>query len=535
MLKEGTDSQQVAKEHGNRYGVQDRLVYGAALKGYAGKIPPGQLAKIQSDPRVAYVEPDGVVHKSATTQASPPWGLDRIDQGALPLSGSYTYTSDGTGVKAYVIDTGIRRTHAQFGGRAIAGADYVSPSTGSNDCDGHGTHVAGTIGGATYGVAKNVTLVAVRVLDCGGSGYWSWVIAGIDWVTAQREAYPAQPAVANMSLGGGATSSVDSAVSRSITKGVTYSIAAGNSNRDACRYTPARVGDALTIGSTTSTDARSSFSNYGSCVDWFAPGSSILSAYHTSDTATATMSGTSMAAPHVAGAAALYLQGDTDATPAEVRGAVFNDLTKGVVTNSNTANNHLLFVGGLGPVMPDDTTAPAAPTALDATAGDAQVSLDWTNNGESDLAGYNVYRSTSSGSNYEKLNGTLVTSSAYVDAGAVNGTTYYYVVKAVDTSTNESAASNEDSATPEAAITPPPSGDLTLDATGYKVKGLQKANLSWSGAGEVDVYWDRSTAKLATVSGSQWVHDINAKGGGSYTYTVCVAGTTTCSSDTVVF
>ena len=205
-------------------------------------------------------------------------------------------------MKAYIIDTGIRTTHSQFGGRAISGYDAIDGALPAADCNGHGTHVAGTVGGSTYGVAKAVSLVAVRVLNCSGSGSTSGVIAGIDWVTGNHQA--GQPAVANMSLGGGASSSLDTAVRNSIADGVTYALAAGNDNTNACNSSPARTAEALTVGSTTSSDARSSFSNYGTCVDIFAPGSSITSAWHTSDTATNTISGTSMAAPHVAGAAA---------------------------------------------------------------------------------------------------------------------------------------------------------------------------------------------------------------------------------------
>ena len=378
VLKDGADSSAVAKEHGRKYGVQDRLVYGHAIEGYAGKVPPGQLAKIKSDPRVAYVEPDGVAH-ATVTQTGATWGLDRIDQRALPLSGTYTYTQTGAGVKAYVIDTGVRLTHTEFGGRATSGWDFVDGDSNATDCDGHGTHVAGTIGGATYGVAKGVNLVAVRVLDCNGSGTWSGVIKGIDWVTQNHQA--GQPAVANMSLGGGAAQAVDDAVTASIADGVTYSISAGNSNANACNYSPARTPNALTIGATASNDARASFSNWGSCVDWFAPGVSITSSYGTSDTATAVLSGTSMSSPHNSGAAALYLQGNPTATPAAVRSALASNLTLGVVTSSNTAANHLLYVG------PADGGSPPPTFSLTTRGykvrGIRRVDLTWNGAGTS--------------------------------------------------------------------------------------------------------------------------------------------------------
>ena len=362
VLKDSADSQTVASEHGQKYGVEDRLVYGSALEGYAGKVPPGQLDKIKSDPRVDYVVPDGIATKSVT-QTGATWGLDRIDQRTPPLSGTYTYEQTGAGVTAYVIDTGIRITHSEFDGlssdRASLGAEFVDDSTTADDCDGHGTHVAGTIGGSTWGVAKGVDLVAVRVLDCNGSGAWSWVISGINWVTAQHD--PGEAAVANMSLGGGANQAVDDAVANSIADGVTYSVAAGNSNRDACNYSPARTAAALTMGATTSTDARSSFSNWGSCVDWFAPGSSITSA--NMNGGSVSFSGTSMSAPHTAGAAALYLQGHLTDLPAQVRSALASALTTGVVSGSSSAANHLLYVG------PPSAWPPPAPTITLSTRG----------------------------------------------------------------------------------------------------------------------------------------------------------------------
>jgi subtilisin family serine protease len=303
---------------------------------------PSAVAKLRANPNVAYIEADATVTAS-TTQTNATWGIDRIDQRNRPLSTTYNYTSTGAGVTAYVIDTGIRTTHNQFGGRAVGGFTAINDGRGTTDCNGHGTHVAGTVGGTTYGVAKQVRLVAVRVLSCSGSGTTSGVIAGIDWVTGNHAA--GSPAVANMSLGGGASSSLDNAVNRSINDGVTYAVAAGNSNVSACNSSPARVPAALTAGSTTSTDARSSFSNYGSCVDLFAPGSSITSAWYTSNTATNTISGTSMASPHVAGAAARYLQGNPSASPATVSDAIRTNATTGVVTNPGSGSpNRLLYV-----------------------------------------------------------------------------------------------------------------------------------------------------------------------------------------------
>jgi subtilisin family serine protease len=335
----------VAAEHASSFGGEITHVYGHALKGYAGTFAEGKLGSLLADGRVASIERDGVMTTS-TTQTGATWGLDRIDQRALPLSGTFTYTNTGAGVKAYVIDTGIRLSHNEFGGRAVTGFDAVTAGGTANDCHGHGTHVAGTVGGATYGVAKGVTLVAVRVLGCNGSGTTSGVIAGVDWVTGNHAA--GQPAVANMSLGGGASSALDAAVNNSIADGVSYAVAAGNGNaggraQDACKSSPARVAAAMTISATSSNDVKASWANYGNCVDWFAPGVGITSAWHSSNSATNTISGTSMATPHTAGVAALYLQGNASASPSTVRSALFNNTTKGVVSSSKTTNNHLLF------------------------------------------------------------------------------------------------------------------------------------------------------------------------------------------------
>uniref|UniRef100_UPI003467EDD9 Extracellular serine proteinase n=1 Tax=Thermus sp. (strain Rt41A) TaxID=32063 RepID=UPI003467EDD9 len=275
----------------------------------------------------------------AAVQSPATWGLDRIDQRTLPLDGRYTYTATGAGVHAYVVDTGILLSHQEFTGRIGKGYDAITPGGSAQDCNGHGTHVAGTIGGTTYGVAKGVTLHPVRVLDCNGSGSNSSVIAGLDWVTQNH----VKPAVINMSLGGGASTALDTAVMNAINAGVTVVVAAGNDNRDACFYSPARVTAAITVGATTSTDYRASFSNYGRCLDLFAPGQSITSAWYTSSTATNTISGTAMATPHVTGAAALYLQWYPTATPSQVASALLYYATPNVVKNAGRYSPNLLL------------------------------------------------------------------------------------------------------------------------------------------------------------------------------------------------
>ena len=318
VLKSDTRSAVVANAHARSAGARILAVYGAALKGYAARLTPAQLAAVRADPRVAFVEADRTVSLS-TTQTNATWGLDRIDQRSRPLSTTYTYFNTGAGVRAYIIDTGIRFSHSQFGGRASSGFDAVDGGS-ADDCHGHGTHVAGTVGGSTYGVAKGVSLIGVRVLNCSGSGTNSGVIAGVNWVTGNHQA--GQPAVANMSLGGGASSALDTAVRNSIADGVSYAVAAGNGNalgiaQNACNSSPARVAEAMTISATDSSDRKASWANYGNCVDWFAPGVSITSAWYNSNTATRTISGTSMATPHTAGVAALYLQSNPSATACE--------------------------------------------------------------------------------------------------------------------------------------------------------------------------------------------------------------------------
>ncbi|WP_418957147.1 S8 family peptidase [Streptomyces tritici] len=326
-------------------GVTPEHEYRSVLQGFSATLSRARAARLSADPRVKYVEQNSTV-RMTDTQPGATWGLDRVDQRDLPLSTTYTYGATASNVTAYIIDTGIRTSHGEFGGRASVGTDTVGDGQNGQDCQGHGTHVAGTVGGAKYGVAKGVKLVAVRVLGCDGSGTTAGVIAGVDWVTANAQ----KPAVANMSLGGSANASLDDAVKRSIASGVTYAVAAGNGlpllglPANACNYSPARVPEALTVGATDSSDRRASFSNYGRCVDLFAPGVNVTSAWKDGDGATNTISGTSMASPHTAGAAALHLAGHPTATPAQVGAALVDNATPDKVQNALTGSpNRLLY------------------------------------------------------------------------------------------------------------------------------------------------------------------------------------------------
>lgn len=362
----GQDQVRSARSDARAAGAQVTHTYTTVLDGFAAKLPRQALRGLRNNPHVAYIEADGEVRVSET-QSPATWGIDRVDQRDLPLSGSYTYAQSGAGVTAYVIDTGIRLAHSEFSGRAVSGYSAIADGRGVDDCNGHGTHVAGTVGGETYGVAQDVRLVAVRVLDCNGSGSNSGVIAGVDWVTQNHAA--GAPAVANMSLGGGISTALDTAVGNSIADGVTYALAAGNDyGANACNGSPSRVAAGLTIGSTTRTDARSDFSNVGSCLDMFAPGSDITSAWITSNTSTNTISGTSMATPHVAGAAALYLQANPSATPATVGNALISSSTPNKVTNPGTGSpNRLLHMGSAG-TTPTPTPTPTGCSSYPETA-----------------------------------------------------------------------------------------------------------------------------------------------------------------------
>jgi len=332
-------AQNIAKQHAGKV-LQS---YDTVLKGFAIYLPDTAgaafIEAMKKNPHVLSVESDTIVNIDATTQSNPDWGLDRIDQKALPLNSTYSYLQTGSGTTAYIVDTGILSSHQEFSGRVLSGYTAISDGNGTTDCNGHGTHVAGTVGGTTYGVAKNVNLVPIRILGCDGSGASSNVIGGLDWILKNGK----KPAVVNISLGGATSSSLDSAVENLYNNGYVMVVAAGNSNTDACTSSPARVSKAITVAATDNTDTRASYSNYGSCVDIFAPGSQINSSWIGSNTATKILNGTSMATPHVAGVVAEMLQSTPTASPQTISTNLLNQASSNVVKNPSGSPNRLLY------------------------------------------------------------------------------------------------------------------------------------------------------------------------------------------------
>ncbi|HJV99470.1 MAG TPA: S8 family serine peptidase [Arthrobacter sp.] len=368
LVRYAADADVAAETAGIRArGLGVDRTFSHALRGAVVTATPAQAEALSRSGRVLSVEVDAPVSPFETQQPAP-WGLDRVDQRALPLSGSYSWTASGAGVSVYVVDTGVLASHTEFAGRITAGWTAVADGRGSGDCNGHGTHVAGTVAGTTYGVAKAATVVPVRVLDCNGSGYNSDVVAGLDWIAANHAA--GSPAVVNMSLGGAASTAVDAALQGVINDGVAAFVAAGNSAVDACGSSPARVSAAVTVAASDSADRQASFSNYGSCVDLYAPGVGITSASYTSTTATASMSGTSMATPHAAGAGAVLLAQNPALTPAQVAATLASNSTAGVVIGAGAGTpNRLLYSAGAAPAPVVAAPVVAAPTVTAKSPG----------------------------------------------------------------------------------------------------------------------------------------------------------------------
>jgi len=471
--------------------VKERYVYRHSIKGFAASLPAAALANIARNPKVRYIEQDQEVSLNAT-QTGATWGIDRTDQTALPLDGNYTYQTSGSAVDAYIFDTGIRQDHVEFGGRAKPGYDAIISGGTANDGNGHGTHVAGTVGGTIYGMAKNISLYAVKVLADNGSGSWSGVVAGIDWAVGH---HTSRPAVGNMSLGGGASTSVDDAVRRAVADGIVMCVAAGNDYQNAANYSPARTGEAITVSATTSSDGFASYSNFGSVVDILAPGSSIKSAWFSSSTAVNTISGTSMATPHVAGASALYLETFPGSTPAQVSTGLKSIASANRISGVPAGTSNLLLNVNFGSVTPPQP--PAAPSLSSPANGATNLAtnptLSWI--ASSGASSYGVQVSTTPDFSTTVSN-TSVTSTSIGLSGLANGTTYYWRVNASN-SAGTSAWSSSYSFTTTTAITPsaptlssPANGATNISrnptlawnaangATAYDVQVSTKANFS---------------------------------------------------------
>ncbi|CAB4529357.1 unannotated protein [freshwater metagenome] len=423
-------------------GVNVLQVFTQAINGYVAVLTSAEKSRLEKDSRVLSIEQDAIVTVDGDQANPPSWGLDRIDQRGVTLDLNYSYSFTGVGVSAYVIDTGVRADHSQFSGRVSVGYTSISDGRGSADCHGHGTHVSGTIGGSTYGVAKSVSIVPVRVLGCTGSGSTSGVIAGINWMITHHQS--GVPAVANMSLGGSFSSSMNEAVANAVSDGIVMAVAAGNSNANACNYSPASAQVAITVGATTSADERASYSNYGNCLDIFAPGSSIVSSWFSSSNAIRSLSGTSMASPHVAGAAALLLESDSAMSPAAVREKLITFATPDAISGAGSGSVNLLVYTKSAWSAPVPI-APSVPRDLIAIGGNASAALSWvapTSSNGNEVTDYVVEYSSNNGAAWSTFNdGTSASTSATV-TGLVNSTVYLFRVSAVSSAGTSSPSSS---------------------------------------------------------------------------------------------